>query len=139
MEDILSAYEIEKHPLNGIVSPNVYDWKETKESEFTKELHEISRRILGKNIKATPYRVIEMTILFVIAVSQLYMYGRGEWYALFTMPLAVWVSELIYSTMQVTSHFQITGKLMFWPQLRLHVQYSIRLVSLTCHWTSFIP
>jgi fatty acid desaturase len=107
MEDILSAYEIEKHPLNGIVSPNVYDWKETKESEFTKELHEISRRILGKNIKATPYRVIEMTILFVIAVSQLYMYGRGEWYALFTMPLAVWVFGV--NIFHDASHFSLSN------------------------------
>jgi cytochrome b involved in lipid metabolism len=45
--DILSSYEMNPAPLDTIPSANVFDWELTKNSEFTKELQEGARKILG--------------------------------------------------------------------------------------------
>ena len=58
-------------PLDTIPSANVFDWELTKNSEFTKELQEGARKILGQDIKISWGRIIESIILFAIAYTQM--------------------------------------------------------------------
>jgi delta11-fatty-acid desaturase len=45
-------------------------------------------------------------VLFLIAFSQIYIYGKGDWYALFTMPLAIWI--LTVNVFHDASHFSLS-------------------------------
>ena len=69
----------------------MYDWNATKESAFTKELQEVARKVIGKDIKISWFRIFESLVLGIIVLTQLMAYVRGEWYTLVTMPLAYWV------------------------------------------------
>jgi Cytochrome b5-like Heme/Steroid binding domain len=48
---ILASYEMKKAPIDSIKANNTYDWVGTKNSAFTKELHETVRKVLGTDIK----------------------------------------------------------------------------------------
>ena len=89
--DILESYEMKPAPIDTIKGNSVYDWNETKESAFTKELHETARKILGKDIKISWFRIFESLVLALIAYTQIIAYIRGDWYALFTLPISYWV------------------------------------------------
>ena len=100
---ILSSYEMNPAPLDTIPSPGVFDWDLTKNSEFTKELQEGARKILGTDIKINWGRIIESVVLFAIAFTQIQAYIQGHYYALITFPVTFWIwSVNIYHD---ASHF----------------------------------
>lgn len=68
MLNILGTYEV-KLQLDMIPASGVYDWEATKQSPFTKELHEMARRELGKDIKITYRRFFELAVLALIAFT----------------------------------------------------------------------
>ena len=51
----------------------------------------MARRVLGKDIKITTGRCIEIFILALIAMTQIYYFCVGHWYTLLTMPLTYWI------------------------------------------------
>ena len=67
MGEILNKYKI-KQEEDNIKSSDVYDWKATKDSEFTKELKAMAREIIGKEIKITWWRIFEITLIFLLAL-----------------------------------------------------------------------
>jgi Fatty acid desaturase/Cytochrome b5-like Heme/Steroid binding domain len=104
MLDILSSYEITQR-VDIIKSSGVYDWEGTRNDPFTIELHETARRVLGQNIKATPLRCFEVFVLFLIGLSQTYFMWRGDWFSLFTFPLAWWIC--LVNVFHDASHFAL--------------------------------
>ena len=103
--EILSSYEVSK-TAETIKPSGVYDWELTKNDPFTKELHETARDVLGKEIKISPARVIEVGILFAVALSQYYCFLRGDWFALLTFPLAYWMFGV--NIFHDASHFALS-------------------------------
>lgn len=67
INEILINYELHDHP-DTIKSSNVYDWEATKSDPFTLELKAAARKALGKDIKATLFRIAEISVLFTIAM-----------------------------------------------------------------------
>ena len=92
--EILSSYEVGK-TAQSIKPSGVYDWELTKNDPFTKELLETARKVLGKDIKISTARAIEIGILFLLALSQYLCFLRGDWYSLITFPLAYWMFGVI--------------------------------------------
>ena len=86
---ILKKYEVREREF--ISSSDAYDWAETLNCPFTKELRETARIILGSDIKATYNRYYEYTLLFAILLSQWYCLIKGYWHAVLTFPLALWI------------------------------------------------
>ena len=106
IEKILKKYELAETPEPEIPASNVFNWKKTKSSPFTKELHDIARKELGKEIKMTWFRVFEIFVMLMFTFSQIYFYWQGNWFSLFTMPLAVWI--LAVNTFHDGSHFALS-------------------------------
>ena len=97
----MSSAPSEEIPMN-----NVYDWEATLKDPFTLELKEIARRELGKNIKMNWYRTIEISVVLLITIFQMYKFGQGEWYSIFTLPLTWWVFGV--NLFHDGSHFSIS-------------------------------
>ena len=93
-------------PIDKISSSDVFDWDQTINSPFTKELQEGARKILGQNIKITWQRICETIILFAIALSQIKAYVDGNYYALFTFPVSYWV--FFVNVYHDASHFALS-------------------------------
>lgn len=71
VKQILEKYEIGENPPAGteeIQMNNVYDWEATLKDPFTKELKEIARKVIGKDIKMTLGRTIQIAILCLITI-----------------------------------------------------------------------
>lgn len=67
VRDIMSGYEVSRE--DSIKSSGVYDWEATKTDAFTLELNERARKLLGNNLKATPWRIFEISVIFIIAMT----------------------------------------------------------------------
>lgn len=106
VKQILEKYEMTVGHTEEIPMSNVYDWEATLKDPFTIELKEIARKVLGKNIKMNLYRKIEISIILLIAISQMYKFAQGEWYSIFTLPLAWWVFGV--NLFHDGSHFSIS-------------------------------
>ena len=89
-----------------IKSSGVFDWKATKEDPFTIELHDEARKLLKQEIKANIGRVIEIIVLFTLAMSQLYLFVKGEWYTIVTLPLTYWIFSV--NVFHDASHFALS-------------------------------
>jgi hypothetical protein len=57
---------------------------------FTIELHERSRKLLGTDIKGNWKRNLEIGLLFLIALTQIYQFVQGYWHTILTVPLTWW-------------------------------------------------
>ena len=62
----MKQYEV-NHP-DTIESSGFYDWEESLNSEFTKELKQIGLIELGRDIKMTWFRLFEITVFFAVAM-----------------------------------------------------------------------
>jgi delta11-fatty-acid desaturase len=85
---------------------NVYDWEATLSDPFTKELKEIARKVIGKDIKMPLWRYLEITFVMIIALTQLVKFIQGEWYSIFTFPLFYWIFGV--NLYHDGSHFSIS-------------------------------
>lgn len=104
LTDIMSAYEIDHE--DEIKTIKVFDWEATKADPFTIELHEAAKRALGKNIKISYERAMEVAVLFLVAMTQMIAFGRGEWYSIFTLPLTFWCFAV--NLFHDASHFALS-------------------------------
>lgn len=89
VSSILSKYEVPE--TTKIAENGIYDWDATFSSPFTKELKEIARKFIGKNIKATPRRYFEYGLLFMFLLSQIYLFIKGYWFTVLSYPVALWI------------------------------------------------
>ena len=72
LKDILASYEV-KDCQQKIEKNGVFDWEHTINDPFTKELHEMAKKELhGVDIKADKGRLIQISILLAIALTQVY-------------------------------------------------------------------
>jgi hypothetical protein len=120
---ILKNYEIEapKQASEEIKESGVFDWEATNNDPFTIELHKIAREALGKeDIKANWGRMISHTIMLLIAMSQMYYFGKGYWFSMFTMPLSYWIWAV--NIFHDASHFAFSKKWKF-NQLAMEVGF----------------
>lgn len=90
IKGILSNYEIKGTPPKEIADSGVYDWDHTLKDPFTIELHARAKALLGQDIKANWPRIIEIMVLFIIALTQIVQFTQGYWHAIITMPLTWW-------------------------------------------------
>lgn len=104
MKDILSSYEV-AHP-DTIKSNGVFDWEATAQDPFTIELHETARKVLGKDIKASVRRTLEIFVLFLVALTQMHNFARGDWYSVFSFPLTLWIFAV--NVFHDASHFSLS-------------------------------
>jgi len=102
---MLAAFEVKGHPDN-IESSGVYDWTKTKTDPFTLELKAAARKVLGKDIKATPARFALTWSLFLLTMIQLPAFLRGEWWTLLTFPVALWIHGV--NVFHDASHFSLS-------------------------------
>ena len=73
VKDILSQYEIQ-NPPEEIPDNGVYDWEHTMNDPFTIELHDRARKMLGTDIKGNWKRNLEIFVLFLVALTQIYQF-----------------------------------------------------------------
>jgi delta11-fatty-acid desaturase len=106
IDQILSKYELLTPPKVEINPSNIYNWELTKSSEFTKELKAMARQEIGKDIKCSWPRLIELLIIFFVALTQIVQFYQGYWHSLLLMPLTYWV--LGVNTFHDASHFGLS-------------------------------
>lgn len=102
---ILSRYEIPSiHP--EIPPSNIYDWDKTKSSQFTKALKALGKESLGNDIKMTWFRLIELSLIYILSISQYILFYQGYWFSVLTMPLTYWLVGV--NTFHDASHFALS-------------------------------
>jgi hypothetical protein len=106
VKGMLAAFEVKDHP-DVIESSGVYDWAKTLADPFTLELKEAARAVLGKDIKATYGRFCVTWTLFLVVVLQLPAFVRGEWWALATFPISLWIHGV--NVFHDGSHFSLSS------------------------------
>ncbi len=75
-----------------IPNNDIFDWKETVDSPFYKELRELCDPIFKKyGTKQTWYRTFEVTIMMVLLIWQYSHFMAGYYHSLFTVSLLVWL------------------------------------------------
>lgn len=125
---ILHKFEVEVNP-SLIPNNNDFDWNETLISNFTKDLKTIANATLKyNNIKIGLYGIIEISILFLSYIINLYFYYQGYTIALLLYPLSLWIFTVnIYHD---ASHFAMSFK----PLINQLCTYSGLMFSLTYCW-----
>ena len=108
IEKVLQKYEVDEHL--HIKSNIVFDWKKTLESEFTKEMKEIAKSILGSDIKASLSRWLEYSFLLALLLSQWYFFLRGQWVTVISFPISLWIFSV--NVFHDATHFAISRR--FW-------------------------
>jgi delta11-fatty-acid desaturase len=108
IEKILSKYELLIPPKKEIKPTNIYNWEKTKSSKFTQELKQLAKKEIGTNIKCSWWRVIELILMTLAALSQLIAFKEGHWYSLFTFPLVFWIFSMHF--FHDGTHFAISRK-----------------------------
>lgn len=122
--DIMSRYEIPK-PKKTIKESGVYDWKATLADPFTKEIKEMARKVLGKDIKSPKWRHYQVVFFLLVAVWQAYvLLFEGAWYAMIAMPIAMWMfgSNVFHEA----SHFAMSWN-PIWNQIGLEAGFNFML------------
>ena len=104
---ILSKYEIPATKELQIADNEIYDWDDTLNSEFSKELRGVMKETFGKSgIKARVSDWLIMSGLFAIYLYNLYYYYQGNYVALLLYPLSLWVFTV--NVYHDASHFALS-------------------------------
>lgn len=107
---VLAKYritDVTDEEMKAIPEHGIFDWKETLESDFYKELRQLVDPIFEKyGTKANAFRYTEMLVLFLFLTSQYYYFVKGDWFSVFTFPLALWLFAV--NVAHDASHFAIS-------------------------------
>lgn len=126
---ILQKYEIPPPKDLAIEANNLYDWDETLNSDFAREFKEIvNKELTYKTMKASKQKKIEIGVLFLIYLINLYYYLHGNFYALIVYPVTLWMFTVnIYHD---ASHFALSHN----PFINKLGTYTALMFSLTYNW-----
>lgn len=89
IESFMRKYEVSER--SPIASNNLYDWKKTMNSEFTKDLKDMATSVLGADIKASNLRILEYIVLCILLLSQFLLFVKGYWISVLTYPIVLWI------------------------------------------------
>lgn len=118
---VLKKYEVtdpgSSSKNDPIESNGVYDWKETNESKFTKELNEIAEMVLipGRTrsegvalglTKINAIKIMEVLFFFLLTANQYYYFVRGSYFSVVTFPTALWMFTV--NVFHDGSHFALS-------------------------------
>lgn len=104
---ILSKYEIPATKELQIADNEIYDWDDTLNSEFSKELRSVMKETFEKSgIKARMSDWLIMSGLFAIYLYNLYYYYQGNYVALLLYPFSLWVFTV--NVYHDASHFALS-------------------------------
>jgi|AACY02.1.fsa_nt_gi delta11-fatty-acid desaturase len=125
---ILKKYELENN-TKLIQDNDAFDWNETINSNFTKELKNIiNTELKYKDIKASTRKWFEILILFTLYIFNLYYYYQSNYYALIIYPFTLWIFTVnIYHD---ASHFALSH----YPFINKLGTYTALMFSLTYCW-----
>lgn len=128
MLKMLEKYEIDE-PADVIPDNNIYDWRETLNSDFTRELKQIMRETIHRrDIKYSLRDWSIIAALWALYVINLYYYYQKNHYALLVYPLTLWVATV--NTYHDASHFALSNR----PIINQLGTLSALMFSLTYCW-----
>jgi fatty acid desaturase len=94
LKQVLQKYKYTETGPSAVVIPanGVYNWKETLESDFYKELRQLTDPIFARyGTKQSWYRSLEIAIMFLLLIWQYGQFAQGYWYTIFTFPTFIWL------------------------------------------------
>ncbi len=106
---MLDKYRIEPtdEEKKRIPANNVFDWKETLESPFYKDLRQLCDPIFAMHgTKQNWYRTFEIMVMLMLFLWQYSHFVAGYWYSVFTVPLLLWV--FLVNLAHDASHFAVS-------------------------------
>jgi len=128
LEKILENNEIPE-PVLLISDNNIFDWNETLNSNFTRELKQIMNATFSrKDIKYSYQDWGIISVLWLLYWVNLYYYYQGNYCALILYPLSLWIATV--NTYHDASHFALSNR----PIINKLGTLSALMFSLTYCW-----
>lgn len=106
---LLAKYRVEPtdEEKKRIPANNVYDWEETLNSPFYKDLRQLCDPVFEMyGTKQNWYRTFEIVCIFTLFLWQYSHFIQGYWHSVFTVPTLIWLVAV--NLAHDASHFAIS-------------------------------